>query len=265
MDGGAFVPEFHATDVQAPEFRAHRLAPPVRVRPRALVGSRFLDRDLSEQALRQPAPATYDAAALAAARHAGMEDGRAAGLAAAAASHEAAALAALALIAETMRTSQRDAATVADQAAEALARALVAALRAVMPDLVARSALHEVSAMLAAILPGLSRQADVLVEVPPALVEGIATALARLAPDQHEQIKVKPVDHLAPGEARVRWLSGQARRQPALVWDSVMAMLEPALPDTKTQSAPRVTKPKRAPRAGGPTNNAGARETNHGE
>jgi hypothetical protein len=197
--------------------------------PNGRTASLFLRRDLSVQALRLPAEPSFGPTDLAAARQSGFEAGHAAASAEAARSHAQAQALALGVIARAMTDSQAEAAHVADRAAGSVAQALVAALRAVMPDLIARAALGETGAMLAAILPGLSRELTIRVEVPGTIAKGIAATVAGLAAEHRDRIEVRCPDGLAAGEARVSWASGQAVRQPAEVWLAVMDLLEPAL------------------------------------
>ena len=199
----------------------------------------FLARDLSEQALRLPADPVFSRAELDDARREGAEQGRAAGLAEAAASLAAAEAEALGRVAAAMAGARAEAARVADQAAGAVARAVVAAMNATMPYLVQRTALSEAGAVLGHVLPGLSREPHVRVEVPPALVSGVEAAVAKLAPEHRGRICVAGLERcaqaehadraMAAGEVRVSWSSGHARRQPAQVWLAVMETLEPAL------------------------------------
>jgi len=225
MDGGVFVP-----GARDQGWVSHALQAP----PRRSVG-RFLERDLSEQALRQPAEPVFDRRELQAAKQAGFEAGREAGLAEAAASRAQAESAALGEIAVLLESAQDDAARVADAAATAIAHALVSAMAAAMPELIRRSALGEAESLLQHILPGLSRELQVRVEVPRDIAAGVGTALARLSPDHHHRIDVISPERMAPGDVRVCWASGHARRQPAALWQAVMELLEPALgqPDLK--------------------------------
>lgn len=191
--------------------------------------SLFLRRDLSAQALMLPTEPSFDSADLSAARQAGFEAGHAEAAAEAAMSQAQAQILALGMIANALATGQAEAVRIADQAANGLARALVAALHAVMPDLVDRAALGETSAMLTAILPGLSRELKIRVEVPSKIAEGIEAAVAGMAADHRDRIDVSCPDGLAAGDARVSWDCGHALRQPAQVWQAVMDLLEPAL------------------------------------
>ena len=191
--------------------------------------SRFLQRDLSETALRQPAEPLFSAAELAASREDGFEAGREAGLAHAATTHAAAEAAALTAIAAALAQGQADAAIVANQAGIALARALLAGMQAVMPELIRRSALDEAGAMLARILPGLSCEPLVHVHVPSAIASGVSAAVRRLTPDHAGRVDVTAAHDLEPGAVRIAWSGGRAIRRPAQVWQSVMDAFEPLL------------------------------------
>jgi hypothetical protein len=195
--------------------------------------SRFLQRDLSDEALREPAEPVFSRNELDSVRQEGFDAGHSAGMAAAAASRAAARTAAeiqaLGIIAAAITDARRDAARVADLAADALARTVIAAMDAVMPELIRRSALNEVSAMLAHVLPALSREPAVRVEIGAEIAESIAASLASLPAELRDTIAVAGVDHMRIGDARIHWSAGHARRQPDEVWRSVMAALQPAL------------------------------------
>jgi flagellar biosynthesis/type III secretory pathway protein FliH len=195
--------------------------------------SPFLRRDLSEEALRKPVEPLFNHVELAAVRQEGFEAGHAAGLAAAASSQAtfrtASEVHALGIISAAIKDGSQQAAFAADEAAAALAKALVAAMHAVMPSLIQRSAMNEVGAMLAHVLPGLSREPAIRVEVPHEIAGYIAATLASLAPEHRNKISVVGKDNMGPGEAGVHWGSGHARRQPTQVWQAVMEALHPAL------------------------------------
>jgi len=201
----------------------------------------FLQRNFNDDALRQPPPRAYTEAELDQARQDGFETGRVAGLAAAAASREAAEAEALAVLAGLLADAAAAGAQAADQAGAALARTLLGALGAVMPELVRRSALAEAESMLAIVLPGLSAEPAVTVEVPPAIEPGLGRLVARIAPDVADKVVVHARAQLAPGEVRVRWSAGQARRDPDAVWTRVMDRLEPALAPQTTSPAATAT------------------------
>jgi flagellar biosynthesis/type III secretory pathway protein FliH len=201
----------------------------------------FLQRDLNDEALHKPAEPVIRQAELAAIRQEGFDTGHAAGLAAAAGSQAAyrtaAEVQALRVISSSMQDGGRQAASAADTAAAALAKALIEAMRTVMPDLIRRSALSETKAVLALVLPGLSRELAVRIEVPPDIAGYIETTLALMAPEQRDKIDVIGKDGMRSGEARVHWASGHARRDPAEIWQTVMAALQPALDDAKSKDS----------------------------
>jgi hypothetical protein len=244
--------------------------PSARTLSRTPRASLFLQRDLSDEALRQPVEPRFSQTELAAVRQEGFDAGHAAGMATAAASREAARTAseihALGIIAASLADARAESARVADLAADALARTLIAAMDSVMPELIRRSALSEASAVLAHVLPGLSREPAVQVEVPREIVDSIAATLASLPPEQRDTVTVAGRDRMRPGDVRIRWASGHARRQPAQVWESVMEALHPALdhprPDEPGRHHPKLDHPRLDyPKPGSPE----AKDGNNGE
>ncbi len=213
--------------------------------------SLFLHRDLNDHALRRPQAQSFSPADLDQAKQAGFEAGRQAGLDAAAASREAAQAATLAVLAGLLVDARAASAAAADQAGAVLAQTLVSAMGAVMPDLVRRSAFNEAGAMLAHVLPGLSREPDVQVEVRTDLADGVAALVGRLAPDLSDRVTVQGFERMAAGEVRVRWSGGHARRQPAAIWQAVMERLEPALgPTLNTEAVQQPEGPSTVPPKG---------------
>ncbi|MDR3535139.1 MAG: hypothetical protein P4L71_01440 [Acetobacteraceae bacterium] len=107
-----------------------------------------------------------------------------------------------------------------------------------MPELIQRSALSEVSAMLNHVLPGLSREPTVRVEVPSEIADDIVAALAPLDQELRDKISVVGLDDMKDGDARVSWGSGHASRRPAQVWQAIMEALHPALshPEAKDEN-----------------------------
>jgi hypothetical protein len=201
------------------------------VLPRVLAASMFLHRDLNDDALRSPVERMFSTAELTAMRQQGFDAGHAAGVAELAASkaahREASEVQALQMISTALADAGVAAAAVADAAASALAKTLVAAMNAVMPDLIRRSGLSEAEAMLALVLPGVSREPTVRIEVAREAVSYVSTAIASL--EYHDKISVIGLDEATAGEVRVRWDAGHASRQPTQVWQAVMRALQPAL------------------------------------
>lgn len=196
---------------------------------RLRAASTFLQRDLSDDALRLPPEQLFTKTELVAAGQDAFGAGREAGLAQAGAAQAACVAQALASVAEALHRAAEEAGRVADQAAASLARVLVASLNTVMPDLVERSGQTEAVAMLAELLPGLSREPHVQVSVPRAVVPGVEAALTALASEQRDRIILTGSDNLGPGEVSVSWAAGHATRRPGQVWQAVMSMLEKAL------------------------------------
>ena len=163
------------------------------------------------------------------AKQEGFDAGYAAGLADAAASRASAEVMALRAVAACMGAGQAEAAQVSDQAAAAMAIAVMHAMRAVVPDLMQRSGLSEASAMLAHLLPGLSREPEVRVTVAPELADGLRASLNWLAPGIRERVHVAGSGQTGKADVSVQWHAGQARQQPAQVWNAVMQTLETAL------------------------------------
>lgn len=189
----------------------------------------FLRRDFSEQALRKPAEPQFGTSQMAESRREGFEAGLLAGFAKAEASISADQARAIGAIATAMADAGIQATRVADGAAAILAAALVAAMHAAMPDLVRRSALGEVGAMLAHVLPGLARQPRVDVEVPSTIVDGVAAMLAVIAPGGVGRIVLRGSEVMESGGIWVSWSAGEARRCPAEVWRAVMDVIDPIL------------------------------------
>jgi len=194
-------------------------------------------RDFSDDALLKPVEPVFSRTDLLSERQAGFDAGYAAGLAAAATSDAASRTAsetqALTLIATTMAQGCQQTVRVADRAAAALAKALIGSMRAVMPELIERSGLNEVGAMLDRVLPGLSREPAVRIDVPVALADYVAGTVSRLAAEQRGTITVTGIDTMTPGEVRIGWGAGHAKRQPDQVWQAVMDALQAALTDSK--------------------------------
>lgn len=204
---------------------------------RQLGTSLFLRRDFSEQALRKLPEPQFGHSQMAAARREGFDAGLLAGLAEAETSTLANQARAVGAIATAMADASIQASRVTDGAAAALAALLVATMRAVMPDLIRRSALGEVGAMLAHVLPGLARQPRVDVEVSSTIVDGVAAVLAVVAPDGTGRIVLRGSEIMEPGGISMSWSAGEARRRPAEVWRAVMDVIDPVLGNPEPKDA----------------------------
>ena len=172
---------------------------------------------------------------LATSRQDGFDSGFAAGTAAAAASREVLEAHTLERISIVMEMARAEAGRVADDAARVLADTLLAAMNAAMPDLIQHSALGEIGAMLAHVLPGLSREPAIRIEVPHEIRDGVTALIATLGGEQSDRITVTGGDRMTPGEARIFWRAGHARRQPAEIWQSVLDAIDPGRNSTSTE------------------------------
>ncbi len=185
-------------------------------------GGSLLHRDLSDEALRRPPPPTFSQDDLARAQQEGFQEGYAAAHAEAAASRAAAETMALAAVANAMMEAHGAVADVADRTACAFAKAVTATMRAIMPELIRRSASREISALIAEILPGLSREPTVVIGVAPGLVAGLVDRLSRMDGMPRDGIRVCAEAGLQDGDARIVWGTGQASRQPFVVWQRIL-------------------------------------------
>ena len=185
-------------------------------------GGSLLYRDLSDEALRRPPPPTFSQDDLARAQQEGFQDGYAAAHAEAAASRAAAETMALTAVASVMMEAHGAVAGVAERTACAFAKAVTAAMHATMPELIRRSASFEIAALIAEILPGLSREPAVVIGVAPGLVAGLTEKLARMDGMPRDGIRVCAEAGLQDGDARIVWGTGQASRQPFVVWQRVL-------------------------------------------
>ena len=206
--------------------------------PRALLGRPDLpppnvfQRDLSEAALARevlPEPPSLSTDDIEAARREGYAEGYKAGQADAAASGAALERQALATLADAMTSTGRAGVTVAEDTALAQSRALFQALSLTVPELLRRSGLGETDAFLTHLLPGLSREPHVSVSVPLGLAAGVAEHVRKLGPGHAARLTVSGHDELSPGEVKVSWNGGTARRTPLEVWRSILDAFEPHL------------------------------------
>ena len=185
-------------------------------------GGSLLYRDLSDEALRRPPPPSFSQDDLTRAQQEGFQEGYAAAHAEAAASRAAAETMALTAVASAMMEAHATVADVADRTACAFARAVTAAMRATVPELIRRSASFEIAALIAEILPGLSHEPTVVIGVAPDLVAGVTEKLARMDGMPRDGIRVCAEAGLQDGDARIVWGTGQASRQPFVVWQRVL-------------------------------------------
>jgi flagellar biosynthesis/type III secretory pathway protein FliH len=197
-------------------------------RPRA--GALFAeDFDLPETT---PEPEVVDpmfsACELAAAREAARRDGYADGLQKAAENDTAATRRAMAAIAEQL-AAERDVAVIrADQSAEAIARLLLDSLAAAFPAICAQYGDAEVRAIVRVVLPGLRQEQAITVRAHPCTAAAVAQEIARLDPDLAAHVQTVACETMPPGDVRIAWRSGSAKRDAAELWREVASVLMPA-------------------------------------
>jgi flagellar biosynthesis/type III secretory pathway protein FliH len=131
-------------------------------------------------------------------------------------------------IAEQFAT-ERDAATErAEQSAEAIARLLLDSLAAIFPTLCARHGDTEVRAIVRVVLPALTQESVITVRAHPRTAVAVAQEIARLDPDLVAHVQTVECDAMSPGDVRIAWRNGSARRDAAALWQQVAAVLMPA-------------------------------------
>lgn len=174
-----------------------------------------------------PPAAPLTPADVAAARERGIEEGRAAAAAEAEVAAETLAAAADALIHELV--SLREAMhAAAEENATAIARLLLDTLATLFPALCARHAEAEARALVSALLPGLAREPEVVIRAAPELVDALAHEAARACPDDSHRVRIVSDIAIPPGDVRLRWQGGAARRDAAGLWEAVAEVLAPS-------------------------------------
>jgi flagellar biosynthesis/type III secretory pathway protein FliH len=154
------------------------------------------------------------------------DEGRAAGLEDARTEQDAIQVAlrtaALAAIADGLSAGRADAAAIAGRAADDIAGAMLALLSACLPATAAKLAQDEVSALLHALLPPLSREPGVTITVHPDLLAAITGDVAAFS-----DVTVAADPSLAASDVTIAWRDGQAKRDWAALWRDVTAALAP--------------------------------------
>ncbi|HTZ71677.1 MAG TPA: FliH/SctL family protein [Acetobacteraceae bacterium] len=170
-------------------------------------------------------PPAITEADLAAARAEGHAAGLAAALQEQAAIEASLRTAALTAIGDALGAARTDAARVAQSMAEELAATMLALLQAALPATAAALARQEITALIAALLPGLKREANASIHVHPALLGDIADDLQKLWPGHGGRLTVMPDSALAMSDVRVTWEDGEARRDTRALWQNLQAAL----------------------------------------
>ncbi|MDE2007984.1 MAG: hypothetical protein KGI51_15540 [Rhodospirillales bacterium] len=199
-------------------------------RRRAAAGVLFAeDFDSPAAAARPPlARPIFTAAELDAARAAGFAEGRDIALAEAAAQHDAALDEAARALAARLAQLREDARHGAEQAATALARLLLDTLAALFPTLCARHGPAEAEAVLAALLPGLHGESELVLRANPRDIPPLRAALAAAAPALAERAEWIASEIAVPGDVALAWRHGSAARDIGAIWRDLAAALAPA-------------------------------------
>jgi flagellar biosynthesis/type III secretory pathway protein FliH len=143
--------------------------------------------------------------------------------------------AALAAIGDALGSARADAARIAHAMADELAATLLALLQAALPAASDALAGQEITALVAALLPGLRREPSAAIRVHPSLLGEIGSSLQTLWPDHGGRLAVTPDDTIARADVRVSWEDGEARRDTRALWQSVRTALTPyALPSLES-------------------------------
>lgn len=167
------------------------------------------------------------------------EDGRQAGLLEARAEQAAIEAelrtAALAAIGDALGSARADAARIAHAMADELAATLLALLQAALPAASDALAGQEITALVAALLPGLRREPSAAICVHPALLGDISLSLQSLWPDHGGRLAITSDAALARADVRVSWEDGEVLRDTGALWQSLRTALAPfALPPLAT-------------------------------
>ncbi len=173
----------------------------------------------------EPPPPAFGEADLEAARR----DGYAAGFADAEARASIARgldrVAALEAVGASLGTTAGAAVALVEQAASSTAALMLQMLCRLLPALSAAHGEQEVRMLTRTLLPALSREAHATIRVHPQHLDGVREELAGLDPAQSARIALHPAAGMAPGDARVTWECGSARREAA----AIRATMEAAL------------------------------------
>ncbi len=186
--------------------------------------------DVFETAAAEPTPApdpVFTAAELEAAREAGRQEGFQASLADATLLQAQLQSAALQSLADGIAAARTSLDSVADAHAADLARTLLGVLRAAVPATMRVHAAAEVGAVLQALAPGLRAEPELRVRTHPDHADTLREALVALTAEDSCVLSVTTDANLAPGDVKIAWQDGYARRDTAAIWTQVQAALAP--------------------------------------
>ena len=177
---------------------------------------------------RAPEPAqVFTAAELEAAREAGRQEGYQASLADATLLQAQLQSAALQSLADGIAAARASLHGVADAHAADLARTLLATLRAAVPATMRAHAATEIGALVQALAPGLRAEPELRVRTHPDHADMLREALVALTAEESCVLSVTTDAGVAPGDVKIAWQDGYARRDTAAIWTQVQAALAP--------------------------------------
>jgi len=163
------------------------------------------------------------------ARSRGFLDGHAAGLSQANADRADLARQAMAAVVAALADADAAHAASAERAADTLAGLLLGSLASVLPAWCARHGTEEIATLARAVVPALHRRPDVTIEIHPGVLAALDAALPTLPQALRRRMLLTPCDAIAPGDARLSWLDGDAvgtaTRDAAATWARAMAVL----------------------------------------
>lgn len=171
---------------------------------------------------------------LAAARDEGFRAGWDAGRQEALTAHDHALRNCLEDVASRLCDAADAAAAVAAGTVDGLATVVVEALTVALPSLTARLAAAEASHFAAQLMPALAAEPRVELAVAPDLVGPVRDLLA-----PERQLDVVPDAGLAPGDVRLRWRDGEARRRIGEAQRAVLREIAALAPAVAEQPAAR--------------------------
>jgi flagellar assembly protein FliH len=187
----------------------------------------FDDEPMVDGATADPAPEpefiepTFTAEELEQAR----AEGKAAGRAEAERGLIASRLQMLSTIASEMTAARESAEADAESLAEMMARCILGALKACLPSLCNRHGAAEVAAVSRVVLPLLVDEPRITVRVHPHMIPVLTEEVGALDFEIAERVKLVPVETMAPGDLRINWQDGVAKRDTG----SAIAAIDDAL------------------------------------
>ena len=151
---------------------------------------------------------------------------------------------ALASIAAGLAQAGTDAAAVVEAATEAVAALMLQMISRMLPALSAAHGEQEVRALARALLPALSREPRATIRVHPQHIAGLREELAELDPASAARIELLASPSMPPGDARIAWEAGSAKREAAWIQGAIetslgsLGLLAPVTPRRGAESAP---------------------------